>query len=451
MNGPNQRNLESGQVIVLLAVGLLALLGLTAVAIDGGMIYADRRFDQNAANSASYAGAGSAAIAMENKGVTYNNFNCGSVSIHDAKNDGLSAAISRAASNNFAIDNNIDDQQGVVVTCGIDPIDAAGALFDKHLDIRTMISSDLQTAFAHLFYNGNVRNTVEATTRVRPRSDLTYGYAITSLSDDCGDGIDFDGNSTVRVHTTGIFSNSCVKTNGGILVQTIAGAPGDPQPPLSTVGTVTVDGGGDIDAPRIHTDTAIPRQTVPAPDCNAAGMTAQPNPNWPSGVDELWIDPGRYETIKVNAGNTLHMNPGLYCVSKFFTGLGGSINSVGAPGEGVTIYMETDGKMDIGGGVDVHLSAPLGDTSPAIRGMLFYAAESNTNDQKLSGGAYSEFVGTIYAPYGSVDIGGNGGVGMTFTTQIVANYVKIHGTADMEINYDASKTYNHPAYVELYR
>ncbi len=452
MNAQIQQKRESGQVIVLLALGLLALLGLTAVAIDGGMIYADRRYDQNAADAASYAGAGAAAMKMENSNITYNTFKCNS-SMQPVKADALDAAIARAASNNFAVDLNMDDQQGVEVTCGIDPIDLGGALFDKHLDVRTMISSDLQTAFAHLFYSGRVRNTVEATTRIRPRSDLTYGYAITALSEDCGEGIDFSGDSTVKVHTTGIFSNSCVKTNGGITVQTIAGTnPGDTQPPLAYVDQLTVDGGGVIDAPKIHTNTMIPRKTVPPPDCHASSMSDQPKPDWGPKDTDLTIDPGRYELIIVNAGNNLHMNPGLYCVSKFFTGNGGVIDSLYADtGQGVTIYLEEDAVMGIAGNVEVHLQAPLGEASPAIRGMLVYAAELNTKNQSLSGGDNSWFTGTLYAPYGSFELGGNGGVNMTFTTQIVANYIKVHGTHDMEINYDAEKTFNQPAYIELYR
>jgi hypothetical protein len=39
------------------------------------------------------------------------------------------------------------------------------------------------------------------------------------LSSDCKKGIDFNGNSNVQVHLTGIFSNSCLTTNGGINVK----------------------------------------------------------------------------------------------------------------------------------------------------------------------------------------------------------------------------------------
>ncbi len=447
MNAPKLQHRESGQVIVLLAVGLLALLGLTAVAIDGGMIYADRRYDQNAADAASYAAAGAAAMSLENNQITYYGFDCGRQDVINAGSDGVNAAVARAASNNFAVDNNIDDQQGVVASCGIEKIDNVGALYDKHLDFRTMISSDLQTAFAHLFYKGNVRNTVEATTRVRPRSDLAYGYAITSLSDSCSNsnGMDFSGDSTVKVHTTGIFSNSCITTNGGILVQTIAG-PSGTQPAVAYYDTLTPNGtSGTVDAPKLNTNQKVPREHVPAPDCAAAGNDYNSQPSLPK--DTLTdIEPGRYHNgIKLTNDDILNMKPGLYCLYGDFDAQGGEVY-----GTGVTIYM-VSGSMKITGQTKVQLEAPMGEAKPAIRGMLFYAAEDNLASHQLSGGSESWFTGTIYAPYGSLEIGGNNGVGLTFTTQIVANYVKVHGTEDMEINFDAVNTYNHPAYVELYR
>lgn len=54
----NRPSDERGVMTVLLAVTLLALLGLTGLVIDGGRAYADRRAVQNAADAAALAGAG---------------------------------------------------------------------------------------------------------------------------------------------------------------------------------------------------------------------------------------------------------------------------------------------------------------------------------------------------------------------------------------------------------
>ena len=50
---------EGGQIIVLFAVSLVAILVVAALAVDGGMLYAERRHAQNAADAASMAGGSS--------------------------------------------------------------------------------------------------------------------------------------------------------------------------------------------------------------------------------------------------------------------------------------------------------------------------------------------------------------------------------------------------------
>src|SRR3990172_1744116 len=47
---------ENGQILVLLVLAIIGLLGMTALALDGSMVYADRRFTQSVADSSSLAG-----------------------------------------------------------------------------------------------------------------------------------------------------------------------------------------------------------------------------------------------------------------------------------------------------------------------------------------------------------------------------------------------------------
>jgi len=55
---------------------LVALLAITALAIDGGVIYSDRRYSQSAADASSLAGGGVAASTMDDLGVIYTEFTC---------------------------------------------------------------------------------------------------------------------------------------------------------------------------------------------------------------------------------------------------------------------------------------------------------------------------------------------------------------------------------------
>src|SRR5690606_4536767 len=62
---------ERGQTLVQVALMLVVLLGFAALAIDGGMVYAERRHMQNAADAGALAGArelclsGSETLAIE--------------------------------------------------------------------------------------------------------------------------------------------------------------------------------------------------------------------------------------------------------------------------------------------------------------------------------------------------------------------------------------------------
>ena len=48
---------ERGQALILIALAAVGLFGMTGLAIDGGMVFSDRRNAQNAADTAALAGA----------------------------------------------------------------------------------------------------------------------------------------------------------------------------------------------------------------------------------------------------------------------------------------------------------------------------------------------------------------------------------------------------------
>src|SRR3990172_5154935 len=211
-----QLSQEKGQALVLLVLGFVVLLGFPALAVDGGMVYSNRRHAQNASDASSLGGAATAALYLENHYVDYENWACTNsgdpiyTQIVNAGQAGLNAAISRAGSNDYAIDDDISDQNGATFRCGQQN---TGLWIDKYLDITTTITTDTNTTFAHFVYKGPLRNTVTAVARVRPRSPLAFGNAVVALRTDCPNsntgGVHIDGNSTIQVNGGGILSNAC--------------------------------------------------------------------------------------------------------------------------------------------------------------------------------------------------------------------------------------------------
>jgi len=420
---------ESGQILIILALALVGLLAFTALAIDGGMYLSDRRYAQNAADASALAGAGAAAMKLENMGVQYVNFNCGGVA--EAMNSAITQAKLRSESNRFALDEDPSDGHGVEVTCHMDDM---GSYVDKYLLVRVMVTTNTQTSFAQLFFKGPLRNTVEAITRVRPRNDLTWGYAISAYTPTCQGndvGVEFDGSNEVLVHGGGIFSSACITTNGGVSVRVDPVTKG-----IRYMTNFTKNGSGAISPLPTSAGSPLPQPTVPVPNCGAV-------PKYNSAPSGSTATPGRYPSIDLKNNETLTLQPGLYCISNGVKITGGVFT-----GTGVTIYL-TGGDFSTAGSATVNLSAPVSDAPPAIRGMLIYMARGQTGNVTLEGNGSSSYMGTVYVPDGTIDVGGSTSMLPTVNTQLIGGSVKVHGNTNVEINFNTTETYQRPATLEL--
>lgn len=443
---------ESGQAVVLLVLGFIVLLGFTALAVDGGMVYSDRRHAQNASDASSLAGGGVAALYMENHYVDYENWNCTNTSdpvygkIVQARQVAHDAAINRATSNDYSIDADISDSNGVASRCGVEN---TGGWIDKYLDITTTITTDTDTAFAHFIYSGPLRNTVTAVTRVRPRSPLAYGNAVVALATECPNsntgGVHVDGNTNINVNGGGVFSNACAVVGGSVDVDINGG-----NITCTGSGCYTTNGSPSVDpSTPVVSDAPLPTGSyaIPAPSCSSLPYRG----NHSGGGT---IPSGRYGRIRVNsATDDLVLQAGLYCLTDDFTINGGSLTV--EDGGGVTIYMIND-DFYVGGSVSVVLRAPpipevatCSYCPPAIPGILIYMDENNDGVVSLLGSSGSNYIGTVYAPAGTIEAGG--GSLETINAQLIGYTVFLHGTTDVVVNFENTINYRPPATLELYR
>jgi len=327
-----QQKSEKGQIIVLLALSLVVVMVVAALAVDGGMIYSERRFAQNAADAASLAGGGAILHLMEEYDETtkeYNvvneNFTCPSVSNYTAtktdtnKNDSnyviawaYQTARDTANITNLPFlgyrrldkDNNVigtPEDYGLNNNYGI-VIDCNSSVTDKYIDVDVRITSQVSTAFAHLIFPGPLVTTNNAITRAEPRKNIGYGNGIVSLSEQCKnntDGMAFTGTGDINVFGGGIHSNSCITGNGNVSVLTDPVYDPDTGELISTSeGTInlayaeaTLNGGAVIN-PEPTGGAKIIHPTIPEPPvCNdvvgsngaANGNTYKPG-NYPSGI-----------------------------------------------------------------------------------------------------------------------------------------------------------------------
>lgn len=440
----NRSNSEQGQALVLIVLGMVALLGFTALAVDGSMLYSDRRFAQNAADAAALAGAAEAALSLENSHVSYTSWNCAGSGISSAASTARQAAVNRANDNGFVIDQNISDQHGVNTQCGVD---TTNYWAEKYLDVHTMVTADTNPAFSQFVFQGPLRNTVEAVARVRPRMSLAYGYAVVALREDCPNsntgGVHYDGNSSLILTGGGVFSNACMVKDGGVSVSVEP-----PEEGIVCTGSGCYDNNGAsgniVPAPQVS-PSPIPRDVWDVPPPNCSGL-----PNLGDHTGGGTIQPGNYGRIRVNSSNDhLVMQPGLYCVSNGVTINGGSVT-----GFGVTIFL-TGGDFSSTGGVQVNLTAPPAQgcayCPPALPGVLIYLAQGNSGGVSLLGTSDSEYLGLVYAPSGTIEAGGTGSELSEIHAQLVADTVKLHGTTNVNIHFDDDQVYQIPTKIDLYR
>jgi len=436
---------EKGQTIILLVLAFIGLLGFTALAIDGGMVYANRRHMQNASDAASLAGGSAVALYLENHYVVYSDWSCNDPRVIKAQlnttNGGEVTAINSASVNDYSIDTDISDMDGVDTDCiqGYDN----GSWIERYIDVKTFITSDTPTAFAHFVYDGPLRNTVEAVTRVKPRIPLAFGNAIVALGMDCQDaGIDFDGSSGVSVTGGGIFSNSCIDTQGGVGVTVY----GDHDISCRIADCYDDHGGsGTISPfPEEGLGRALPRESyaVPQPECSSMPDRGDYN-------DDGTLEPGRYSRIRIQNGDHI-FQPGLYCVSGEVT-----INGGTAVGSSITLYL-TGGDYTSSGNATINLIAPpvrnCGapcETYNALPGVLIYLAEGNTGEVGLLGNEDSNYLGLVYVPDGTIQAGGTSSTMAAVHAQLIGHYVKVHGNTAVTINFDDGLNYQIPASLEL--
>lgn len=428
---------ESGQIVILLAIALLALLIVAALAIDGGMFYSERRFAQNGADASSLGGGGYAANYLESQHVTYENFTCTSSDVLNAISGGKNEAVLRASSNNYAI--TIDDpDHGVIATCVNNPSN-----FEKYIDFSVKITSETSTAFAHLIFPDNLVSTSEAVTRIQPRHNIAYGYAIASLGSSCHEndgGVSLVGNDEpININGGGIFSNSCIEGSGDVAITVNGAGIGLVDPNISTNGGASITATGGITG----NHTPMPALLI-KPEHLPCGSNPEQDIQI-TGNNSGTLDPGNYGQIRFS-GDTLTLNPGIYCVTEEVRFSDGVVS-----GTDVTFYLKSNSDFIVTANAEVSLEAPDvdPDVNPVVGGLLIYRDPAFDGLVALEGSGTSYFSGTILTPSGDIDIGGNSAVKQTYSTQLIGEFVKVHGNAGVDINFDTSQNTQVPSYLNL--
>jgi hypothetical protein len=432
-----QRNHEQGQITVLMVFAIFALFGAAALAIDGGLLYLQRRAAQSAADNAAMTGA--LAIA---KG-------------YDATQVD-SIVLEQIIENGF--DNSSDDVEVKVFW----PPQAPNVYAGNSDFIQVIVTSRIPLAFTHFVYQGPAEVTVEAVAHARVNVELVSGYAIYGANPSACRTVVFSGNPWVQVTGGGsIGSNSnagcgCDLQGGSLVKEGTIDVTVEDGGKISTAGCWGNYGSsGNINPDPISApqeDMDLLKSRVPTPDCSGLPTFG------PTSINNTQtLIPGVYESLKLGANADVTLVSGLYCISGSagpwsVETKGGSSIRVEDGGDGVIFYlMESAGGWKSAGGSQVNLYAPTDLRDPSWNqwsGMLIYAHPNNMNDIILTGTSNSWYEGSVYALGSHCDVEGNGGA-VAFKTQVICDTIRVNGTGDLDLFYDQDRNYKIPDEVDL--
>lgn len=399
---------EKGQALILIALGLIVLVGFTALAIDGGSALADRRTAQNAADNAALAAAYSLATSS-------------------SQSQANTAALNIATSNGYTEGTSVVEVEITNVPANACNNTGLGK------DVTVTINSTVETMFAPVVGIDEVSNTVAAVARACESREepLFFGNAVVGLDPD---GLSFDswGTSKWYIGGGGIFANhDARKKNNKENVEFLDGH------------CVTVVNEAHyfncspiLTAPQLRYPEDIIPMLPRIPACNGVAYRGDDGKLHPQeGKDGSRVD--HFED---------DFAPGLYCI----TDAGGNIHGT-VTGTDVTFYIsDTSFTMKFNGGGAMAIQAP---STGEYAGILMFSGitdEPCTQNLHFRGNGHADNVGTIFLPSACIDARGNSDPHNN-RTQLIGYNVTANGTGDVYINYEAedNRTEAKPPSIDL--
>jgi len=428
---------NSGQALVLLALGIVGLIGFTALAIDGGRTFADRRHAQNAADNAAYSG--SLRWAKDDGSWSGNTW---------SNNSWQTPAYEIAGANSYTNDTdssvslNIEPYNDCEAIAPTEPVQ--GAL------ITVEIWSQLNTLFAPVVGVLNTQNSVSATA-IACKSytgHAALGQAAVACNKTECSSFEFGGNNSSTITGSGAFVNSSCDGNGNQKALRGFGS-GYVQIPggISVVGGIdwTMDDPPDFSsAEQIDCfENIIPFENLGIFSCDTNSIT-----NGGPLTDEngKYLEPGRYSgTFPPGQADTVYLKPGTYCIDDDWRTNSSKWEMLMYPGydydNGAGVTFVVQGDITINGGALKLKGQNFGEP---LDGRLliyapFYDEEENIVEHAITinGNSDSSFLGTMFAPTADITLDGTANnEKASWVGQVIGDTIKVTGTVDWNLIYN---------------
>jgi hypothetical protein len=407
-NRPLARELwrdDGGGTAVITAIAFMVLMGFTALGVEVGAWYAERRALQTAADAAAL-------------GAAYRIYKDGK----DAE------GIVESGEYDASINGFTNGEDGVDLTVTNPP--ASGPNAENDYAAEAIIGKQRSTLLSSMFLGED-----EVTIRTRAVAVVRVGgpFCVLALDPTADSALKFGGTSELQLTNCGIIvnseSNSAMNLIGGSIVgATYADITGNYT--KSTNSTLEIEEG----QPNVGVDPlADPFEDINVPAGSGCDFGTPPKYQINSHATET-LNPGRYcGGIKIGAGAQVTMNAGEYVMDGGVFEVAGGASVTGT---GVTIFLTGSGsnyaQVTINGGGSINISAP---TSGTYKGIVFFqdrnAPVAATGAQnKFNGDSNTNIRGVIYIPKQKTEWAG-GNTSGPGCTKIVALKIEFTGNSSV--------------------
>ena len=409
---PTARDLRRrGMVAVHVALCLVPLCGVTAFAIDGGMMMEYRRRVQAAADAAALAAAAE----------LYRDYATNSGA--DPNGSASACATTSASDNGFST--------ASTLTVNIPP--ASGPFQGKLGYAEVVLQYNMPRGFSSILGSGSLP--IKARSVARGQWS-PFNNGILLLDPTSSGSLSDSGNGTVIVSGANIVIDSSSATaasaSGNATITApeivITGRPGD----------VTSGHGKFVGAIDSGADPTVdPLLYLPAPDPSAMPTVMSSKYSLPNGMTVL--TPGVYVGgISLSGNASAVLLPGIYYLKGGGFSMSGN-GSLTAPG--VMFYNDpgsSGGAISITGNGSVTISPPLSGT---YKGISVFQNRTATTSVSITGNGGMNMIGTLYVPHARLNVSGNGSNNIV-GSQYISYDLSVSGNGLVSVVWTAATTAN---------
>jgi len=396
-----------GAVTVWVLVGLIVIVGIVAIGMDGGRMLEKRRQCQAVADAAALAGAAS----VFHLDITGNAYNY-SLKLSAAQSAGLSLA----AANGF-------NNDGITSTVTINYHPNSGAFAGQVNFVEAIVQYNLPKSFGGIFTNNNLPVSARAVAVGRP-----VQIGIIALQQSGANAFQFNAKGNMTVNSGAVFVNS---NDAAAFAVTDSGTVSADN--YSVTGNYTKSSGtiyGQVYTNMQRTPDPLLSLAVP----NSGSLSVQSSSPMVINSGSTTLGPGVYKGgINIGGTATVSLQPGVYVMQGGGFQVGGGANVTGTT---PLIYNTTGTAAP--GPISINTSGAFtfsAYTTGAYQGVSFFQDRSQTQTVTITGNGNTHIGGAVYAPAAPINLAGNYTTGSdTLGTAYICATMQVTGLGNITID-----------------